>query len=310
MIEVEGMEGIKAKVLKDSKSVISGKRITTFELELPRFIWCECLTHRMFSRNAASSRAIPIKKKRKHILKDPAMPVYWGKNKSGMQAAEELKGIRLSLAKKTWSFGSKVACGLSWLFEKVGLHKQLSNRALEPFERYKVVITATEFENWFWLRDHEDAQPEIRELARVMSEAMKISTPQDLYNSEWHLPYVETIRNADGTFEYIVNNKVIDLETAKKVSASCCAQISYRLLNQSVETAKKIYDKLITSEPKHSSPFEHQATPMKIRDSFAYQVSKKDFEAGITHIKLGSDIETCNLWSGNFCGWVQYRQLI
>jgi len=315
MVKVVGKEGISATILADSVSSVSGKRITTFELEYPRLIHSELMTHRIFSRNAASSRAIPFKKKLKMVWDNPAVPVYWGKNKPGMQATEELSDFRLKFAKLAWRGASKLSCIGAYLLYKAGIHKQLCNRPLEWFERYKIVITATEFENWFWLRDHEDAQPEIRELARVMSKAREESTPFELHPGEWHLPYVSTKRrdigqHGGGSIIYKVGDEEVDLETARQVSASCCAQVSYRVLNQSVEKAKDIFNKLIESVPTHASPTEHQATPMKCFDNLSYITTDVDYEDGITHTSLKSNMNGCDLWSGNFCGWIQYRQLI
>lgn len=309
-LRIEGKEGISATILADSVSSVSGKRITTFELEYPRLIHSELMTHRLFSRNAASSRAIPIKKKIKMIWNNPAMPVHWGKNQPGMQAKAEIQGFKRSLAKFAWKTASTVACISTYTLFKLGIHKQIVNRILEPFERYKVVLTATEYENWFWLRDHEDAQPEIRELAGVMNEARRLSNPKTLYPGEWHLPYVHTQRDLAGPIQYVVDGKEIDLETAQQVSASCCAQVSYRVLNQSIEKAKDIFDKLINSVPVHASPTEHQATPMKCFDQLSYVAAGNDFEDGITHVKTNNNLNECDLWSGNLCSWIQYRQLI
>lgn len=308
-ISQTGKEGIKATIIADSVSSLTGKRMTSFELELPRMIWAECLTHRLFSRNAASSRAIPVKKKRKHVSENPAMPVFWGKNQPGMQASEQLTGTHLSIAKFAWRAGAKVSCGISWVYDKLGLHKQLANRPTEPFERYKVVLSATEFANWFWLRDHPDAQPEIAEVAKVMLDAMDVSEPMVLEPGEWHLPYIKTHRrdmgqHDGGSIVYSVNGEEIDLETAKKVSSSCCAQVSYRILNTDIEKAVSIYYRLVESEPVHASPFEHQATPMRepIQNIFE---GKVEIEDGVTHIDTGA-----NAWSGNLMGWIQHRQLI
>lgn len=305
MIEVTGKADIKAKILADSISSVSGKRITSFELEYPRYVHAELLTHRLFSRNAASSRAIPVKKKLKMIWKNPVIPIKWGKNKPGMQSSDELTGWRASVLKFAWKSASKLACVSAWGLMKLGLHKQWAGRVLEPFERYKVVLTATEFENWFWLRDHEDAQPEIRELARVMSKAREESTPFTLHPGEWHLPYVHTQRDLAGPIQYVVDGKEVALETAQKVSASCCAQVSYRVLNQSIEKAKDIFKKLIESVPVHASPTEHQATPMKYPEDQNIFEGTVFVEDGVTHIDLNM-----RSWSGNLCGWIQYRQLI
>lgn len=303
IIQVKGKEGIQVKVLADSISSVTDKRITTFEVDVPRFIWAEVLTHRLFSRNAASSRAIPIKKKRQMVLKDPAMPVFWGRNQKGMQAKEELEGRQLKVAKRVWIYASKVACGLSWALEKTKLHKQLANRVIEPFERFKGIISATEFENWLWLRDHEDAQPEIAEMAKLMRQSLELSTPFDLSPGEYHLPYIETKRvdigqHGGGSIKYVVNGERVDLNTAIQISASCCAQVSYRVLDTSIEKATKIYGLLVDADPFHASPFEHQATPMRKADNW------KDVK-GITHVDKND-----KLWSGNFCGWIQNRQLM
>src|SRR5690554_2762231 len=187
--KVKGRNGITAEIIADSKSSFDGKRITTFMLTYPRFIHAELMTHRLFSRNAASSRAIPIKTKIKMVWNNPAIPVHFGKNQSGMQANEELSGWKYKLAKGLWKFSSKVACCLAWGFDKIGLHKQIACRILEPFEMYKVVVTATDFNNWFWLRRHKDAQPEIQELANCMYEAMYLSGPIKLNKGEWHVPF-------------------------------------------------------------------------------------------------------------------------
>lgn len=304
-VVVKGAEGILVKILKDSVNANDmNLRITSFEIELPRFIWAECLTHRQFSRNSASSRAIPVMKKLKMVWSNPAMFVHWGKNKSGMQAEDEIKGFRQSLGKFVWRTGSKFACLTAWTLSKLGFHKQISNRCLEPWERLKVVITTTELENWFWLRDHEDAQPEIREVARLMCEALNKSGPQVLKSGEWHLPYIETTRVNDGELIYLIDGAVVDVDTAIRTSVSSCAQVSYRVLDQSQEKVDRIYHNLIESEPVHASPCEHQAMPMS--KPFPAHEDSDIYEDGVTHYNF----KTNSLWSGNFQGWIQYRQLV
>lgn len=311
MEKVVGKEGISAKIIADSYSDSSRRRITSFELEYPRFIHSELMTHRLFTRNAASSRAVPILKKLKMVWSNPAMPVHWGKNQSGMQAKEELTGVRRYLARFGWRAASKIACASAYILYKAGVHKQIVNRITEPFERFKIVLTATEFENWYWLRNHTDAQPEIQELAYVMDIAHRQSAPQVLYDGEWHVPYIKTRRpGKDSPLEYIANGKEVSIEDALKISASCCAQVSYRTLNSSLKTALSIYDKLVTSEPVHASPFEHQAKPTKHFDSMSYVFNNENYEEGVTHLTLGRPLEDSNVWSGNFCGWIQHRQLI
>lgn len=320
MVEVKGKGGISAKIVADSVSP-DGKRITTYELEYPRFIHSEFMTHRLFSRNAASSRAIPVPKMIENIEKNTAMPIHWGANQPGMKADNEnTKPVYLEqlgyfdqsgfqkLAhgavgrEEAWNEGMYYATFIAKAFHEAGYHKQIVNRLLEPFQFIKVVCTATEYDNFFWLRNHKDAQPEIKELARCMWEALSVSKPNNLRNDEWHIPYVESKRSfttSEQLFYIQSENSMIwlDLENALKVSASCCAQVSYRLMDNSFEKAIKIYDMLVNSKPVHASPFEHQA---KVMDD------ETDLDTeGVTgyNKRLG-------YYSGNFFGWVQHRQLI
>jgi len=261
---------ITSRIVADSIAP-NGKRITTFELEYPRFIHSELLTHRALSRNAASSRAIPVIAMIKSVWSNPAEPVHWGMNQSGMQAETELNGFNLWAAKKLWDVSGKAACCFAYLLNKVGAHKQIVNRIVEPWSHIKVVATATEWDNFFYLRNHPDAQPEIHALALLMYADYLNSKPKVLKAGQWHMPYVDDFNNAK-----------ITVENALKLSASLCAQVSYRKADQSVKKALFIYDRLVESKPCHASPFEHQASP----------APKKSDR------------------SGNFIGWTQYRQTI
>lgn len=248
---------ISCKVIQDS---IAGDniRITTFELEYPRFIHSELMTHRVFSRNAASSRAIPIDKMIEQVENDPAMPVHWGANKPGMQANFEIPAIEG--AKTEWRISAALACVSARRLRDIGLHKQIVNRVLEPFQMMKTVVTATEFDNFFELRNHPDAQPEIHELAQKMYKLYASSKPYYIVKGEMHVPYVKRSVSS-GHLTYWVGDVILTTEEAVQVSASCCAQVSYRLNDTSVEKAKIIYNKLVESKPIHASPFEHQARP-------------------------------------------------
>lgn len=278
---------IKATTIADSISP-KGIRLTTFEFEYPRFIHSEVMTHRMLSKNAASSRAIPIERMLETIKTDPAMPIHWGKNQSGMQSKEELVGIEKETAVEGWLMAMHDACYHSDFLAKGGLHKQVANRVTEPFQTMKTVISGTEWANFFWLRDHPDAQPEFQRLAQSAKAAMDISIPELLQPGEWHLPYV--------TEEMKANLK---LEDARIISASCCAQVSYRRLDDTLEKAKMIFDRLVNTSPVHASPVEHQATP--IPDLVGFEV----WPNGVTHMKRDR-----SKWSGNFQEWIQFRQLI
>lgn len=293
---------ITAKILAYSIAP-NGQTIVTWELEYQRFIHGEFMTHRLFSRNAASSRAIPVKSMIAAVQQSPAMPVHWGKNQPGMQAKEELTGFQLDVVQALWQDAANEAAHNAALMDEQGAHKQIVNRILEPFQTMKTVMTATCMDNFFWLRNHEDAQPEIKELARLMWEALESEDPVRLQPGDWHVPYF-----GEG---YWLQGCGIPLEDALAISSSCCAQVSYRRLDDTLEKAQMIFQRLVESEPVHASPFEHQASPIqnyneeygaKMVNSTVYPES---WQAGITHVDRAG-----NFWSGNFIGWVQHRQLI
>ncbi len=309
---------ISAKIIADSISE-AGIRITTYELEYPRFIHSEFMTHRLFSRNAASSRAVPVEKAIKIVLDDTAMPIHWGKNQPGMSAKEEWNdpvylttGVEFGNTREgAWTWIRDRAVEAASAFAKAKYHKQIVNRILEPFTHIKVVVTATEYDNFFWLRYHPDAQPEIQELARVMLEARQESEPVLLKRGEWHVPYYKDGYWRPSGYARAKEMKELDskysdgmtLEEALAISASCCAQVSYRVLNDTLVKALDIFNRLVESKPVHASPFEHQATPMgPARDpqGFLYH-----WDSGATHMDKNFE-----LWSGNFRGWAQHRQMI
>jgi thymidylate synthase ThyX len=301
----QATQKISAKVIADSINH-NGDRMTTMEIEYPRFILAELNTHRMLSKNSASSRAIPVKAMHEQIKASPAEPVYWGKNQAGMQAKEELTGTDITDAKFIWQRAMQDALHWAWaLADRVGLHKQIANRITEPWMTMKTVISGTEWNNLWWLRCHPDAQPEFRELALKMQAAYEDSEPQLLNPGEWHVPYVTTYRS-------IINNELlysdgktceITAEQARIISASCCAQVSYRKNDDTLEKAEKIYKQLIESQPAHASPVEHQATPMLLPTYMNYE--PETWEPGVTHVAANG-----SMWSGNLQGWIQHRKLI
>jgi hypothetical protein len=264
---------ISARVVADSMSP-DGRRLTTFVLTYPRFIHAEFMTHRVFSRNAASSRAIPAKKIRASVRLDPAWPIYWGKNQPGMSAEAELDGWRLRLVKfLLFTVAMRFMLAINWLCEKLGLHKQIANRYLEPWFNITVVVSATNWSNFYHLRNHAKAQPEIRRLAEVMLEAQNQSIPTMLQFGQWHLPFIEAGELAEWGYE-----------KALHVSVARCARVSYMNHEGKRSTYEEdlaLYKRLLAEEPKHASPAEHQGTPIHPMEV-----------------------------SGNFVGWGQYRKLI
>lgn len=296
------MKKISAKIIADSYNPHLDVRITTYELEYPRFIHSEFMTHRVFSRNAASSRAIPVATMIDLIADDPAKPIHWGKNQPGMQAKEELEEPNLIRVKSLWQQSCDDAVGNAIRMNREGAHKQIVNRILEPYQWMKTVMTTTKTRNWDWLRNHDDAQPEIKELAGCMEEASNLSNPVWLQADQWHLPYVDTVTRGTKQEYFDESGNEIHLSEALMISASCCAQVSYRKQDPSLEKAGNIYDRLINSEPVHASPIEHQATP--IYQPVEY-IGDYFLIPGITHVdRYGMP------HSGNFHGWIQHRQLI
>ena len=239
---------ISAKVICDSIPP-SGVRLTTMELCYQRFIHSEFMTHRMFSRNASSSRAIPIEKMMGQVLDNPALPVSWGENKPGMQAGIQLDSWGVSTCKNIWNNASLNAVRSTKHLAEQGLHKQVANRLLEPFQWIKVIVTATEWDNFFKLRLHKDAQPEMMVLAEHMKKAMDESIPVELHPGDWHLPYVDL-----GDFD----DSGYPIPEAIKCSVARCARVSYlNHDNSTPDIAKDIAlaDMLLAAG--HMSPFEH-----------------------------------------------------
>lgn len=230
------------------------EELITMEVELHRFILPEFNTHRSFSRNFQSSRAVPISQMIEQVKNDPAMPVHWGKNQTGMVAENEVVEIQTCI--NEWVRAAEAACVYASHLNTERVHKQVVNRLLEPFMKTKGVVTATRkaYEAFFKLRCHKDAQPEIKLLAERMKEALDKSTPKRLQYGEYHLPYLSVDVNEMLT------------EEAIKISCSCTAQVSYRRLDDSLDKALKVYGMLnlpvngvYPEDPPHYSPTEHIA---------------------------------------------------
>lgn len=273
-----------AKVIADSS--FSNSRLITLEIELHRFILPEFNTHRSISRNFQSSRAVPVKQMIEQVRNNPAMPVHWGMNQPGMVADSEVQGFTKQQSIKRWKWAAKQAAECAEALNEAGVHKQVVNRLLEPFMWTKGIVTATidDWQAFLKLRLHKDAQPEIKALAYEIGQAIINSSSAELSDGDWHMPYF-----GDG---YWLEGCGIPLKDALMISSSCCGQVSYRKLDESLDKAKKIYGMLNLPEngnykedPPHFSPTEHQA-----------RARNGDFEM-----------------SGNFHSedsWLQYRKIL
>jgi len=282
----ENHPSIKAEIITDSINS-HGNRLTTYVLEYPRFIHAEVLTHRVFSKNASSSRAIPIEKMIQQVVDNPAVFVWWGKNQSGMQAKEELSSDKphyeslspKQMAQNIWLQARDKAVDEARALMNLGCHKQIANRLLEPWQTIRVILSGTEFENFFALRAHADAQPEIQVLAYKMLEEYNKSQPKQLKVGEWHVPFGDRLDSSrvydlfkkqfpdDAQFDiissvlhfYEENPRLSEIK--RKISVARCARVSYlnHEGNDDYEADMKLCDRLLGSIPRHMSPTEHIA---------------------------------------------------
>jgi len=287
---------IKAEVIKASRNP-EGIALWTVALTYPRFIHAELMTHRLFSRNASSSRAVPIFKSIMAVLKGSVAPVSWGSHKPGMQAGADLKGWRLSLTKGAWNAAKYFAVGCAYVAMKAGAHKQVVNRILEPWSNITVLVSTTDWANWDALRNHEDADPTIHALAEEIIRARKTAVIDYLKPGEWHMPYVSQS-------ELLQYGK----ENALKMSVARCARVSY--LTHGGETPNwendvALYERLAHHSPMHASPLEHQATP----DTMTWQETVRIKGNVTTAIKSGQAYDNPEQ-HGNFYGFRQNRKML
>lgn len=259
------------KIVADSVSP-AGKRLTTMVVTYPRFVHAELMTHRMFSRNSSSSRAIPIEKMIEQVLTDPVIPVKWGKNQKGMQAKEVLSAFDAGAAEHAWLLARDAAVQKAEMLNGLGVHKQLVNRLLEPWMWITVLLSSTEWANWFQLRCHPDAEDNLQKIAYMTLDAYKTSQPVE----RWvHLPFYNEEKDHD-----------IQIGHLRNVCTARCARVSY-LTHDGVRDPQRDIDLACqlmggSGGIGHWSPFEHVADALpdpRVR-------------------------------SGNFIGWQQYRSVM
>ncbi len=320
---------ISAKVVLQSKHSFTGKRMITFELEMPRIILAELNTHKILVRNCQSSRAVPIKSAIQQLLDgNHFVPSYWGKKQAGMSASEE-NNARIQLdehmsipRERAWKDAMITMSSFARAFDEAGYHKQIAGRLLEPFMMVRVLLSGTEWDNLYNLRVHPTAEPHFRDLAIKMyqsslAETLKETDTIELYPGEWHLPYINYDRNRKSEIVYLSKDgKVLTLDEAIHISLSCCAQTSYRKHDDSLEKAESIVSRLFGEDsPVHASPAEHLSSPSFRESAFTMTKSGHEYvtmlmdpmkwEKGITHIDREG-----KFWSAQFKNWIQYRQLI
>lgn len=311
---------IKAQIIADSVNGF-GNRITTFVLTFPRIVLAEFNTHRMLSRNSASSRAIPFAKMLEMVKKDPFIPIRWMKEHKGMQGTEYWTEEESKDLISWWLKARDEACLNAQILNTTGVTKQVCNRLLEPFMWHTCICTGTDWENFFALRAHPEAEIHIQELAHRMLEAYNESSPKQLKPGEWHIPFGDMFDKpffktenfnyglvkwipapeVDGEWvnEWLQNQKVM-------VATARCARVSYLNFegNDDYEVDFKLYDRLLSSG--HMSPFEHCAMCM---DEVTY--NENFMEQSIPNWFGGDDNTTVTRGvSGNLRGFIQLRKLL
>lgn len=280
---------IQAKIIADSINS-KGKRITSFVVTMPRIVLAELNTHRALSRNSASSRAIPFIKMVEMVKKTPFIPIKWMKEHTGMQGNEFFTNeSEIAQLEKTYLEGRDNAVKTAESLSSLGLTKQIVNRGLEAYMWHTVIITATEWENYFALRAHEAAEIHIQKLAYVMLEEMNNSAPKLLHPGDWHIPFGDNMNEDKISQMYVGPDSLSEQSdwiqnTKVKVATARCARVSYTVVGEEGKPDNylndvKLHDRLLSMG--HLSPFEHCA-----------QCTDEE------------------KWYGNFYGWKQYRKIL
>ncbi len=268
-----------ARVIADSLSP-AGCRLTTIEVSLHRFVLAELNTHRVFSRNSASSRAIPIGRSMARLADWPVYPTVFPAEQRGMSGGGPLPSAETAEAREIWAAARDAAVGYAEKLAALGVHKSVANRLLEPFMFTTVIVTATDW-NGFWAqRCNRHAQPELRAAANAMRVAYLASTPEQVHPSGWHLPYIDDQDRAEVSEAGLGNGAL------RRISAARCARVSYLTHDGRRDHSADLdlYARLVAAAPPHASPLEHVATPAE-----AYGRAEP---------------------RGNFRGWHQLRHLV
>lgn len=278
-----------AKIIVDSISPM-GHRLTTMEVVFHRYVLAEFNTHRLFSRNSASSRAIPVRKQIGRVKNDLALPVVWAAEQKGMQGGDEIENPD----RAEWMWGKARDAAVVWAeaLSQIGVHKSITNRLIEPFMWHTAIISATEWDGFWMQRCSPLAQPEMRAVAEKMKEAYDGSEPTLVDNGRWHLPYIDVDDHSWASTQ--VPYSIDGLEDRVRygadlltnVSVARCARVSYLTHDGKRDQLEDIamYERLVSASPPHASPLEHVATPC-----------------------LGAHDD---LHPGNFRGWDQLRHRV
>lgn len=328
---------IKAEIILGSESPY-GQKLVTWKLTFPRIVLAEFNTHRMISKNSASSRAIPFETLVERVKKDPFIPIKWLKEHKGMQGFEEFTEPKDTvILNAMWFKGRDEAVETATMLNHRGLSKQFVNRGLEPYMWHTVIATGTEWENFFALRAHPMAEIHIQDLAYKMLDEYNKYEFKKLEPGEWHIPFSELI-NENAIISHLVNlgadngvgQEEINL-TKAEVSAAICAGISYGRVKPVDDIADllDLHDSLVLrpyegkrgirtiTDPIHASPTEHQARCMSEEEYFTHyrgNVTAYDptIDRAYNHLIVADTLEeeAGYGWSGNLQGFIQYRKML
>lgn len=266
---------IGARIIADSVQP-DGVRLTTAVVTLPKIILAELNTHREFSRNSASSRAVPTREFIRRVVEDPVIPT-WGRNQPGMQAGVEIDDPETATA--VWLRARDQAIASVECLQHFGAHKQDANRLLEPWLHTEVLVTSVSFKHFFAQRCHEAAHPWMRRAAEALRDAYEASTPTRLEHGQWHLPFITDEDRADVRATHasknmdMVHGREWDDDVLTQVSAARCARVSYLTHDGRRDRAADLdlFHRLTLARPMHASPLEHvaMAAPVSARPDWA-----------------------------------------
>jgi len=308
----------KATILADSIERIGNNRMTTWKLTFPRFILAEILTHAMLKNNSASSRAIPFKKMVESVQNNPFIPIAWQKEHTGMQGTEYFTESEAYWNNDKWLNARDNAIKVATLLTNDKVTKQLCNRLLEPFMWHTIILSGSEFENFFALRAHSMAEIHLQDLAYKMLDAYNASTPKELAPGEWHIPFEDEIDDFkikvidyNNTDKERIDFHSVDLDEYKvKIATAKCAQVSYmKFGSDDYEDLLDLHDSLLLrpyegkrgtrdiTDPIHASPASHCAQAMTFS------------EYTMSYTKTCND-ETQNGWCHNLRGFKSYRSML
>ena len=290
---------ISARILADSVSM-HGDRLTTFLLTMPRWMLAQLNKHRMLSNSAESSRAKPTLTQVEEVTRNPYIPTF-AANKGGMVAGDVLDADAQSAARTMWLNALDSACYVAGrLANGPGAHKQWVNRLIEPFAYVDVIVTGTEWANFYALRASVHAQPEFEVLASIMQVKMLVSEPKPIAEGGWHLPLAEP------------DDAALDIEDQVKVCAARCARVSYgnHLQPKGHAELLALADRLAAD--RHMSPFEHVATPVTARERYVMTLLARRGEEELNAlespwVKAWADSV---MYVGNLRGWISARKMI